>query len=142
MNILACIKFLCPRLRLLMFLVFLGILFSVSSLPGYAWLQGQAINSRQDAEDSGGWIFNQAPYTNNPQTGDRVWQYKAEKTPYRDPYAAFDSPHVSFPFEPDSYDSFFYGYPFYSSGMWPLSSPYSNATNANGLFPYDGDPND
>src|SRR3972149_8226515 len=104
---------------------FIAVIFCLTAtLPNHAGEQGKSAESATDAEDSSDWIFDDAPYINKPKTGDRVDQFKKEKTPYRDPYAVFDSPMGAYPFEPDSYDSFFYGYPYYSWGFCPAFYPY------------------
>jgi hypothetical protein len=125
--------------------VLFGVLSLVVTLSSYAEEIGKTKDARQETADSSDWIFDEAPYTNSPKTGQRVWQYKTEKTPYRDPYSEFDSPGPGFPFEFDDYDSFFFGYPYYY-GMWPFYdtflSPYFNKNDPEELFPYDGDPND
>ncbi len=55
-----------------------------------------ATAAAQNDDGSDNWMFDNSTYTNNPKTGQRVDQYKHEKTPYRDPNAFFDSPMDTF----------------------------------------------
>lgn len=57
------------------------------------------------------WIFDQGLYTNDSKTGERVWQYSTAEPAYRDPDALYDSPHGSYPFQPDVYDPYSLYYP-------------------------------
>ena len=58
------------------------------------------------------WVFDVAPYTHDPKSGERVWQYSEGVTPRHDPNAIFDSPHSPYPFAPDLYDPLWnYGQP-------------------------------
>ncbi|MGW8255922.1 MAG: hypothetical protein ACWGMZ_00400 [Thermoguttaceae bacterium] len=131
-----------PSRNMFVGLVFVGLCF-IPTLSAKGYFQAKTTAADQDADDSDGWIFDNAPYTNDPKTGKRVNQYRPEKKVYRDPYSLFDSPHSAFPFESDTYDSFFYGFPYYNTfGEWPYNYPYSNSSETNGMLPYDGDPND
>ncbi|MBN2581033.1 MAG: hypothetical protein JXB10_18770 [Pirellulales bacterium] len=92
--------------------------------------------------DSFDWLFDRSFYTNNPKTGKRVWQYKPSPSPFRDPYAVYDSSTSSYPFEPDGYDPYPYYYnPYYSPWMYPGSpgrSGWYYGWNVNNYYPYSG----
>jgi hypothetical protein len=68
------------------FAMVLGI-FAFLSMPS-VWAVESAIppakaNAQIDDNDEGGdWIFDSGPYTNNPKTGERVWQYAKVKPVY------------------------------------------------------------
>jgi hypothetical protein len=64
------------------------------------------------------WMFDNGPYTRDPKTGERVWQYAQGETPRRNPNAVFDSPHSPYPFAPSLYD------PLWNCGpRWPYYAP-------------------
>ncbi len=93
-------------------------------------------------DDSSSSIFDKSFYTNSPKTGQRVDQYKKEKTPYRDPNALFDSPHSSYPFYPDSADMFFgWDMPWLRLGDMYDYEALKFEGSPTDLYPFDGDPN-
>jgi len=103
-----------------------GILFVDTPAPA----QNAALSASQRAGKS--WIFDSASYTNNPKTGERVWQFTAPKPVYRDPNALYDSPHGAYPFEPDVYDPYlfygpylYYGAPLYARPEFHVPVPAS-----------------
>jgi hypothetical protein len=73
------------------FAVLSGILFCASKATS-ATTDAQAVspppaqaNAQNDDDDEGDdWVFDSGPYTDNPKTGRRVWQYAKEKPAYQD----------------------------------------------------------
>jgi hypothetical protein len=98
----------------------------------------------QNDDDSDDWMFDNSTFTNDPKTGQRVDQYKHEKTPYRDPNAFFDSPMGSFGFFGDSFGGFYENYnPFiYFNTLTEFMGKYYYGNDSDEYYPYDGDPND
>jgi hypothetical protein len=86
--------------------VVLGMLLTVAA-PSEA----EDVAKGEASAQSKSWIFDQGLYTNSQKTGQRVWKYAAPKAAYRDPNAIFDSPHGSYPFQPDVYDPYSHYYP-------------------------------
>jgi hypothetical protein len=88
------------------------------------------------------WLFDRSYYTDNPRTGHRIWQYAPDPTPFRDPFAVYDSSHSSYPFEPQGYDPYPYYYNQYYSPMMYPSAPWGSGWfygwNVNGYYPIDG----
>lgn len=69
------------------------------------------------------WIFGRGDYTNSPKTGERVWQFAPPQPVYRDPNALWESPHGSYPFEPDVYDPYMLYGPHLYYGVMPYLRP-------------------
>jgi hypothetical protein len=114
---------------------------SVSICPGAE--PATTSGPQYDDDGSDDWMFDNSLYTNDPKTGNRVDQFKHEKTPYRDPNAFFDSPLGSFLFG-DSWGSFYENYnPFaYFSALSEFMGNYFFGNDSDKYYPYDGDPND
>jgi len=96
----------------LMFVVFMAKA-PATETPAAGTPQAQAGKPADGAHHD--WIFDRGLYTNDPKTGQRVWQYQPDKPAYRDPYSFFDSPHTSFPF---TQNAFYDLYP-YNQGLYP-----------------------
>ncbi|MCC6126848.1 MAG: hypothetical protein IT426_17935 [Pirellulales bacterium] len=86
-------------------------------------------NDDDDEEDN--WIFDAGPYSENPKTGQRTWQYAKEKPAYRDPLGGYSTVPFYYggdPFFLPSTDSLFFmntpdpfyteptGYPYFYNG--------------------------
>jgi hypothetical protein len=105
---------------------------------------GNAAAAMQDDDDSDDWMFDKSTYSHNLKTGQRVDQFKKEKTPYRDPNAFFDSSIVSFSMFGDFFGGFYDNYnPLtYFSMLSEYMGNYFYGNDSDKYYPYDGDPND
>lgn len=100
-----------------------------------------AVENDDGADD---WMFDDSTYTNDPKTGQRVDQFKHEKTPYRDPNALFDSPMDTLGYYGGYFSGFYENYnPLtYFSQLSELMGSYFFGNDSDKYYPYDGDPND
>jgi hypothetical protein len=132
------------RLRLGVFTLLSVIFWLIDAFPNNAWAEKKSTAANLDSEEADNWLFDNAPYTNSPKTGKRVDQYRAEKTPYRDPNALYDSPMSLFSFMNYSDDSLYELYPYYLNGILPGygNSFHGDDLDSDSYYPYDSDPND
>jgi hypothetical protein len=80
------------------------------------------------------WIFDNGPYTVNPETGARVEQYKKPKEPKPVPYDKFfsnDGPHPYIPWwyyeDEEGWPGYGYGFGDVPYGNIPFSAPFGGA---------------
>jgi hypothetical protein len=140
----ACINSFCYLARLSLAVVLAVTFTLVATFACHANYLGNTTAAVQDDDDSGGWVFDNSTYTNDPKTGKRVDQYKKEKTPYRDPNAFFDSPLLGGFFNNDYFGGFYDNYnPLtYLSTISELYGNYFYGNDSDKYYPYDGDPNE
>jgi hypothetical protein len=131
-------------IRLSLAVVLTAILSLAANYQCHANYLNNANAAVQDDDDSGGWIFDDSTYTNDPKTGKRVDQYKKEKTAYRDPNAFFDSPLLGGFFNNDFFGGFYDNYNplLYLSTISELYGNYFYGNDSDKYYPYDGDPNE